>query len=139
MYDKFKLFCQAKIILGVGLKKKMPLLADGSIVGDYEPLMIYVEIAKTKNPRAAEECMPRSEDFEWVRNYINIRGRSTVHSLLEALTARICERVDPEVAREALEKAYSTTFNSEDARERIAKIISGWIIEASRSLGYISY
>lgn len=117
----------------------MPLLANGSIVGDYEPLLEYIEIAKSKNSKVAEESMPKSEDFEYVKEYVNARGRSSLYSLLEALTGIVLERVDPEIAREALEKVYNVRFGLEDAREKIARIIAGWIIEASRSLGYIVY
>ena len=120
-------------------KDKRPLLSDGSIVSDYSPLLKYIEIARRVSPDRAEEGMPRSEDFEYVKKYMWSRGGSTLYSLLEALTAIVLARIDPEIARDALREVYGVEFDPEDARERIARILAGWIIEASRILGYISY
>ena len=118
---------------------KKPLLADGSIVGDYDPLMKYFEIAKSENPKVAEDCIPRTEDFNYVRNYINVRGRTSLSSLLELLTMNVTERVNAEIAVKAFREVYGVELNPEDARERIARIIAGWIIEACRILGYVEY
>ena len=121
------------------MKSKKPLLADGSVVGDYEPLMKYFEIAKSVKPDVAEKSYPRSEDFNYVKNYVNTRGKSSLLSLLEDLTVTIIERVDSQIAVEAFKKAYGVELEPEDARRRIAKLIAGWIIEASKNLGYITY
>jgi len=123
--------------LGRNMAKKMPLLADGTIVGDYNPLMKYLEKLRNTKPGEYSRNLPCKEDFEFVRDFVSRKGKARLDELIDLLALRVYERVDGEVAVQAYLETYNVRLEPEDAKERIAKIMAGWIVEASKNLGYI--
>ncbi len=113
-----------------------PLLADGSIVGDYSPLLAYWRKAKEKDRRLAEKALLRREDFEYLDRIVeDSSGKISVAEALSRLKAYFAERIDAELAVEAVREAYRVeSIDEGEARRIIAGIMAGWLIEASRLL-----
>ncbi len=120
-------------------KRKLPFLANGSVVGDYTPLFQYWEIAREKGrEELVEKAMLVNEDFKFLERIVE-REKFSLHRLLNILEDYYVSRLDPSIAREALRKAYGVDIWEEDARRRIARILAGWLIEASRQWGKIRF
>ena len=115
--------------------ERKPLLADGSVVGSYEPLFRYWEAAKR---RGLEELTIGSEELEYVEERVRREGRVNLLQLLNELAERFLPRVDPEAAREAFE-SLGLRLAPEEARRRIAEILAGWALEAARALSIVEF
>ncbi len=117
--------------------ERRPLLADGSIVGDYEPLFKYWEKARKRGRGEEGRVVLRNEDFQHLEKLLRSReGRLSVAEALEELTLYFLDRVDPELAREAVEEAYGVSgYDAESARRVVARILAGWLIEAAKTWG----
>jgi DNA-directed RNA polymerase subunit F len=115
--------------------ERKPLLADGSVVGSYEPLFRYWEAAKR---RGLEELTIGSEELKYVEERVRREGRVSLLQLLSELAERFLPRVDPEAAREAYE-SLGLRLAPEEARRRIAEILAGWALEAARALSIVEF
>ena len=115
--------------------ERKPLLADGSVVGSYEPLFRYWEAAKR---RGLEELTIGSEELKYVEERVRREGRISLLQLLSELAERFLPRVDPEAAREAFE-SLGLRLAPEEARRRIAEILAGWALEAARALSIVEF
>ena len=115
--------------------ERKPLLADGSVVGSYEPLFRYWEAAKR---RGLEEPTIGSEELKYVEERVRREGRVSLPQLLSELAERFLPRVDPEAAREAFE-SLGLRLAPEEARRRIAGILAGWALEAARALSIVEF
>jgi hypothetical protein len=115
--------------------ERKPLLADGSVVGSYEPLFRYWEAAKR---RGLEELTIGSEELKYVEERVRREGRVNLLQLLSELAERFLPRVDPEAAREAFE-SLGLRLAPEEARRRIAGILAGWALEAARALSIVEF
>ncbi len=115
--------------------ERKPLLADGSVVGSYEPLFRYWEAAKR---RGLEELTIGSEELKYVEERVRREGRVNLLQLLSELAERFLPRVDPEAAREAFE-SLGLRLAPEEARRRIAEILAGWALEAARALSIVEF
>lgn len=115
--------------------ERKPMLADGSVVGSYEPLFRYWEAAKR---RGLEELTIGSEELKYVEERVRREGRVSLLQLLSELAERFLPRVDPEAAREAYE-SLGLRLAPEEARRRIAEILAGWALEAARALSIVEF
>ena len=115
--------------------ERKPLLADGSVVGSYEPLFRYWEAAKR---RGLEKLTIGSEELKYVEERVRREGRVNLLQLLSELAERFLPRVDPEAAREAFE-SLGLRLAPEEARRRIAEILAGWALEAARALSIVEF
>jgi len=113
-------------------EKKIPLMATGKIVEDYGLLYEYWKLAGDK----ASDAILRREDFEKVKE-IAERGKISLRDLLDMLTNYFLERVDETIAEEAVRKCYDISVEREDAKTRVARLLAGWLIEASEEWGII--
>ena len=127
-----RLLQPASNTLNVGGRK--PLLADGSVVGSYEPLFRYWELARRLG---VEEVSITSEDLDAVREIVERRGRVSLLELRNSLVVRFLKRVNPEVAVEAY-RSLGWHLSESEARRKIAEILAGWTLEAARNLNVIS-
>ncbi len=119
------------------MDERRPLLANGSVVGDYSPLFKYWEKAKKRGRGEEGSVVLRNEDFEKLEQLLrDSEGRLSLADALEELTLYFLGRVDPELAREAVEEAYGVSgYDAESARRVIARILAGWLIEAAKTWG----
>jgi len=122
-----------------GLEKPMgerkPLLADGSIVGSYEPLFRYWEAAKK---RGLEEVAIGREELEFIERRVRGSGRVNLLQLRSEVTERFLPRINPEAAKEAFE-SLGMRLTPEEARQKIAEILAGWALEAARTLLIVDF
>lgn len=110
-------------------KKRLPPFASGSIVEDYETLFIYWEKARSKGREdLIEKSTLSNTDFDRLRVIVE-EGTMTLEELLERLARDMAERIDPEMAAEAL-RERRISLEADDARRYLAKILAGWLIEA---------
>ena len=117
------------------MEEDKPLLADGSIVGDYRPLLAYWRKAKEKDRRLAEKAILEARDFERLDRLVSgSGGRISVAEAREKLRTYFAERIDPRIAAEAVREAYGVEEGLDEARSLIADIMAGWLIEAAKSL-----
>ncbi len=117
--------------------RRKPLLASGRIVGDYEPLFKYWELAKNVDKSIAENATLKNEDFDYLLELLSRRKIISLIELLNKLEEYMLSRVDAEVAAKALKEVYNVEYGLEDARRKIARILAGWLIEASNIWGDI--
>ena len=115
--------------------RRKPPFASGRIGGDYEPLFLYWEAARSAGREdLVESSMLGEEDYRLVRE---LAGRvSSLGELLDILVERMYGRIDPEVAREAYRR-YGVEASGEDARLLLARLLAAWLIEAAEYWGYI--
>ncbi len=115
--------------------ERRPLLADGSVVGSYEPLFRYWEAARR---RGLEEVAIGVDELRYIEERVKRSGRVNLLQLRSELAERLLPRVDPEAAREAYE-SLGLRLAPEDARKRIAEILAGWALEAARTLSIVEF
>ncbi len=120
-------------------KDEKPFFADGSIVGDYKPLIKYWEILKRKHREKLDEAFLTREDFEEIKKIIYEKKKMNIVELLTILKNTFKPRIDREVAVEALKEVYGTIVDPETAVDRIASIMAGWLIEASKNTGIVRF
>jgi hypothetical protein len=108
--------------------EKKPPFASGELVGDYGPLFEYWKIAREKGREdLVEAAMLSEEDYRMLQETA-YRGEEVL-DLIERLTEKILDRIDPEIASEAL-SGYGVKAPPDEARRFIAKLIAAWLIEA---------
>jgi len=115
--------------------ERKPLLADGSIVGSYEPLFRYWEAAKK---RGLEEVAIGREELEFIERRVRGSGRVNLLQLRSEVTERFLPRINPEAAKEAFE-SLGMRLTPEEARQKIAEILAGWALEAARTLLIVDF
>ena len=113
-----------------------PLLASGNVVSDYRPLIVYWKKAVEKGlKKASEEIVLRQEDFKKAEELA--RENLSLTETLNKLEDFFLPRVNPVLALEAFKEVYGFNIREEDARRHIARIMAGWLIEASEQLGIL--
>jgi len=115
--------------------ERRPLLANGSIVGSYEPLFKYWERVKEKG---GEELIIGREELELIERRVREEGRVSLLQLKNELVQRFLPRVDPDAAREAF-GSLGVQLDASEARRMIAEIFAGWALEAARMLGIVEF
>ena len=114
-----------------------PPFASGKIAGSYEPLKIYMELAKERGREdLLDAAVLREGDFRILRERVEREGRVKLIDLLDELEEYFTERVDPELAREAYQR-YGLDLTTGDARRRLARLIAAWLLEAGEEWGHI--
>ena len=116
---------------------RLPLLADGSIVEDYEPLFKYWEKAKEKNKKLAENVTLKNEDFTYLSSLIEHAQRISLLDLMETLINHFMDRVEASIAVETYKDLLGLELEAREAQRRIARILAGWLIEAGRRWGIV--
>ncbi len=107
-----------------------PPFASRELINDYEPLKAYLEIARRKGREdLVEKALLSQEDFILLSSLVR-RGLSLL-DLIDTLKARFMERVDGDIAREAF-NSLGLNVTTDFARERIAYILAGWLLEAGK-------
>ncbi len=120
--------------------EKLPFFADGSIIGEYKLLFEYWRILREKHrENMLDKAFLKREDFEYIRLLINIRKKMNLQELLDKLTDKFLERIDPDAAQEAFKNVYGIEIDREYARRKIAYVLAGWLIEAARNTGILKY
>jgi len=114
----------------------LPFFADGSIVGDYKPLIKYWELLK-KVGRDMESVVLKREDFKYLEEVVESNPGLDVASLINMLQYRFLERIDCKLAAEAYREVYGFDIGEEDACKNLARIVAGWLIEAGESMGVL--
>jgi len=116
-----------------------PFFADGTIVGDYKPLIAYWRILRKKgDTQAIEDSLLKREDFEKISRLVSETGRINLEDLLVELKEYFRKRVRSDAAVDAIREVYGVEVDPEDAVGRIAHILAGWLIEAGGSTGLVS-
>lgn len=114
-----------------------PPFASGRIAGSYEPLRLYLEVARESGREdLVDKAILGEDDFEWLRRRVSEAGRLKLLDLLDELEERFMERVDPEVAVEAFRR-YGLEMSAGDARRRIARLLASWLVEAGEEWGHV--
>ncbi len=116
-----------------------PFFANGTIVGDYKPLMAYWRILRKKgDTQAIEDSLLKREDFEEISRLVREAGRISLEDLLARLKEYFRQRVRSDAAVDAIREVYGVEVDPEDAVDRIAHILAGWLIEAGGITGLVS-
>ncbi|ADI32208.1 hypothetical protein [Staphylothermus hellenicus] len=116
--------------------EELPFFADKSIVGDYSPLIKYWKILRKKGI-PVEDALLAPRDFTYLKEQVEIQQKINLAVILEQLTNYFLNRIRCDVAKEAYREAYSVELSEEDTCRRLAKILAGWLIEASKNTGVI--
>ncbi len=120
-------------------KEEKPFLADGSLVEDYRPLIMYWRIASGKSRELVENTMLSQRDFRELERIASSYTGKPIASLQEYFIQWFRDRVDPDIAVEAIYRVYGVRVSREEATNKIASIIALWLLEAGRMLKIISY
>ncbi|ALL01796.1 hypothetical protein Pyrde_1753 [Pyrodictium delaneyi] len=102
-------------------------------MGDYEPLYLYWQEA---GERAGESVLS-NEDFKELQRLITREGLRRLDQLLARLQDYFLPRVDPGAARRALSRYYGVEIGEDEAAQRIASILAGWLVEAASEWGML--
>jgi len=111
-----------------------PFFASGKLVKDYEPLKKYLELSKGTD--AYERAFIGEEDF---RRLKEVAHGKKLGELWDELTEELKERIDPQIALEALREAGLEAEDPETARKEIAKLLAGWLLEAGEEWDIIRF
>ena len=117
-------------------RNRMPPFASGRIVADYNPLFRYWEEARRKGREdLLEMAMLREEDYRMLRELVEGR-RMALADLLDEVRERLLDRIDPDLAAEVL-AGTGLSATAPQAREFLASILAGWLVEAGEYWGII--
>ncbi len=112
-------------------------MATGNVIDNYEPLFYYWKKARNrKREDLIEKTLIREEDLELLKSVIEKSNELNLEDLLGKLSKTVLNRIDASIAKEALED-YGISVDEESARELIARILAGWIIEAGEIRGIL--
>jgi hypothetical protein len=120
----------------MGLSDEKPFFADKTIVGDYKPLINYWKKLREIG-ESIDDALLKPQDFKHIREIIKTRNRISLDELLGILTEYFIKRVKCDVASEVLRELYGVDFDREYACRKIASILAGWLIEASKNTGLL--
>ncbi|GBF09578.1 hypothetical protein apy_13030 [Aeropyrum pernix] len=110
-----------------------PPFSTGKIVGNYGLLKLYLEVAREKGRRdLVDKALISEDDVDMLRRLSASPG-ATAEDFVNALEERFVERVDPEVASEALARA-GINVDGDTARRMIARILAGWLVEMGEEM-----
>jgi hypothetical protein len=110
--------------------KKVPLLATGEVVENYEPLFFYWKKARERGREdLIESTLIKEEDLNLLRRIVEERNALNLEELINVLVREFSNRIDAELARDAL-RDYGLEMTENEARDYIARIFAGWVIEA---------
>ncbi|WFO76189.1 hypothetical protein J4526_04990 [Desulfurococcaceae archaeon MEX13E-LK6-19] len=121
------------------MSEEKPLLADGSIIEDYRPLLVYWRKARKVKKELADKAILSNEDFRELQQVVESLAGKSLFELIELFKKKFSTRIDPDLAREAIKEVYGVELSSEEARDRIAYIMAGWLLEAGRQMKIIGY
>ena|GEM_PF-680344 len=118
--------------------RKLPFMASGKVVSNYDLLLRYVEILERRGRRELiQKTLPNSSDIIYLKDIV-VKG--TVKTLDEAIAKmknRFRERIDVDTAVEAYRSLYNTSISEEEAVDQISRILAGYVIEIAEQLGEI--
>ncbi|MCS7104637.1 MAG: hypothetical protein NZ954_03625 [Thermofilaceae archaeon] len=117
------------------MTERKPFLANGSVVGNYEPLYRYWEKARGKG---LEEVSISAEELEEIEERVKRIGRLSLIELRNELARKLIARVNAEVAEEAYQ-SLGIQLSREEAQKKIAEILAGWALEAAKNLGIVEF
>ena len=110
-------------------EKALPPFATGRITPDYSILFEYWRVAREREREdLVEKAMLGEDDYELLREKASTTRR--LGDLLEILEDIMVERVDPDIAVEAVARATGSRVDSETARRLVARLLASWLVEA---------
>jgi len=116
-------------------RDKKPPFASGELVEDFSPLFEYWRVARERGREDLVEAAMLSEaDYKLLRD--TVKSGEAVLDLIDRLAEKVIDRVDPDIAAEALAR-NGIRVPPEEARWYIAKLIASWLIEAGDYWGFI--
>lgn len=118
------------------MENKLPPYADGSIVGDYRPLLKYLELADSRG--ISREGLVIREDLDLLSQVLRNQERVSLKELLDMLTNRVINRLNCSLALEAFREVYRLDLDEDLACRKMAEIVSGWIIEMGKTFGIVT-
>ncbi len=121
------------------MENEKPFLANGSLVGDYKPLIMYWRLARKVSKELADKAVLNHEDFRELENIIRRYYRKPLTEIVDLFKNRFKQRINAEIAVKALKEVYGVEFSSEEAVEKIAEIMSLWLLDAAKQLNIIYY
>ena len=105
--------------------------ASGRLVEDYSILREYWKRARARGREdLVDKSMLSEEDYEMIRGLVSSKGRIGLQDLWDELTEKLAERIDPDIAQEALEAVRIRT-DKYTARRLVARQLAAWLIEAA--------
>jgi len=117
---------------------KLPPFASGKITSDYSILFEYWKVAREKGREDLIEGSMLSEDD--YKLLVEEAGKSPrLDDLLEALADKFLDRIDPDIAVEAVRRATGATVESETARRLVARLLASWLVEAGEYWNMIRF
>ncbi len=114
-----------------------PFFASGKLVRDYEPLRRYLE--KVKGSEWYEKAFLSEQDFKKLKEVAKNLEVKKLGPLWDELTKIMKERVDAKAAYEALRECGYRVKDEEEAREKMAEILAGWLIEAGEEWNVVKF
>ena len=114
-------------------KGKLPLMASGKIVENYEPLIKYIELCDNK---LKNNVLPTTHDIELVRSLVS-RGYRSLDDIISELVNFLSNRFEGNIAIRAVREALNIDLEEQEAVKYLSKILAGWIIEMAENLGII--
>ncbi len=108
------------------------MLASGKL-SSYKVLLSYLNLLDDKEK---SRFLPRSSDLEYIKKLIE-EGFNRLDEIINELVKYLKERVNPDLACEAVKKALGIQLGTEEAITYVAKELASWIIEISESLNVV--
>ena len=114
-----------------------PTFASGKLIKDYEPLKRYLELVR--GSEWYDKGFLSNEDFDLLVRKAKSLSSGKLGELWDELTKELAKRINPEKALQALKETGYDVKDPEEARERMARILAGWLIEAGEEWGTIRF
>jgi len=110
-------------------EKELPPFASGKIASDYSILFEYWRAAREKGREDLVESGMLSED-DYKMLVEEAAKNPRLEDLLDALVERLLDRIDPDVAVEAVRRATGARVDADTARRLVARLLASWLVEA---------
>ena len=117
-----------------GSEEKRPLLATGRVVGDYETLLRYVELARERGLKPEDYTLTR-EDVEYAMRIFE--ERRSLLEVIDALKRKFAARLDCRLASEAMRLSKGVVVPENQACDYVSSLYAGWLVEACETLGLV--
>ncbi len=105
------------------------MFATGKLVRDYEPLRKYLELVK--DTEWYDKAFLNENDFKRLVELVKSKGgKPSLLEIWKELTEELKDRIEPKAALKALEATGYDVEDEEEARELLAKLLAGWLMEA---------
>ncbi|ALU12635.1 hypothetical protein EYM_05970 [Ignicoccus islandicus DSM 13165] len=113
-----------------------PIFATKKLVRDYEPLRYYLELVR--DTEWYDKAFLSGADFKLLSAVVqNNKDKANLLAVWKMLTEKMKSRINSKMAYRALKNSGYHVRDEEEARDLMARMLAGWLLEAGEEWNLI--